>query len=93
MKCQSCDEDMLTIERFEVQIDYCPACRGVWLDRGELDKIIELIVSQPAKKMKKHKGKSILPDPPHEGIPDNYRHEDDYYEHKKKSFLKELFKF
>lgn len=28
-------------ERLGVQIDYCPSCRGVWLDRGELDKIIE----------------------------------------------------
>jgi len=33
-------------ERQGVEIDYCPKCRGVWLDRGELDKLIELSVSQ-----------------------------------------------
>ncbi|TQL46892.1 hypothetical protein FB464_3887 [Subtercola boreus] len=34
-------------ERSGVEIDYCPSCRGVWLDRGELDKIIERSYSQP----------------------------------------------
>jgi Zn-finger nucleic acid-binding protein len=33
--------DLLMTERQGVEIDYCPACRGVWLDRGELDKLIE----------------------------------------------------
>jgi Zn-finger nucleic acid-binding protein len=35
-------------ERSGIEIDYCPTCRGVWLDRGELDKLIERSVSQPA---------------------------------------------
>ena len=42
MKCPVCsDKDLLMTERQGVEIDYCPSCRGVWLDRGELDKIIE----------------------------------------------------
>lgn len=42
MKCPVCIEPALTIaERQGIEIDYCPTCRGVWLDRGELDKIIE----------------------------------------------------
>jgi len=42
MKCPVCsDKDLLMTERQGVEIDYCPGCRGVWLDRGELDKIIE----------------------------------------------------
>ncbi|MGJ0299466.1 zf-TFIIB domain-containing protein [Aliarcobacter cryaerophilus] len=42
MKCPVCkDVDLLMSERQGVEIDYCPSCRGVWLDRGELDKIIE----------------------------------------------------
>jgi Zn-finger nucleic acid-binding protein len=42
MKCPVCnDTDLLMTERQGVEIDYCPGCRGVWLDRGELDKIIE----------------------------------------------------
>ena len=42
MKCPVCgDADLVMSERQGVEIDYCPKCRGVWLDRGELDKIIE----------------------------------------------------
>jgi Zn-finger nucleic acid-binding protein len=41
MKCPNCEETLVMTERQGVEIDYCPKCRGVWLDRGELDKIIE----------------------------------------------------
>ena len=42
MKCPVCQTpDLLISVREGVEIDYCPQCRGVWLDRGELDKIIE----------------------------------------------------
>ncbi|MDO9235756.1 MAG: zf-TFIIB domain-containing protein [Aquabacterium sp.] len=42
MQCPTCKEVQLVMsERKGVEIDYCPQCRGVWLDRGELDKIIE----------------------------------------------------
>lgn len=42
MKCPTCPDDRLVMtERSGIEIDYCPTCRGVWLDRGELDKIIE----------------------------------------------------
>ena len=42
MKCPVCTNvDLLMSERQGIEIDYCPNCRGVWLDRGELDKIIE----------------------------------------------------
>jgi uncharacterized protein len=42
MKCPSCTDAVLTMaDRQGVEIDYCPQCRGVWLDRGELDKLIE----------------------------------------------------
>ena len=42
MQCPVCKEPQLVIaERQGIEIDYCPSCRGVWLDRGELDKIIE----------------------------------------------------
>ncbi|MCU0653401.1 MAG: zf-TFIIB domain-containing protein [Candidatus Pacebacteria bacterium] len=41
MKCPICEVDLVMSERQGVEIDYCPKCRGVWLDRGELDKIIE----------------------------------------------------
>ena len=42
MKCPTCTSTPLVLsERQGIEIDYCPDCRGVWLDRGELDKIIE----------------------------------------------------
>jgi Zn-finger nucleic acid-binding protein len=42
MTCPSCSESTLVISyRQGVEIDFCPQCRGVWLDRGELDKLIE----------------------------------------------------
>ncbi len=41
MKCPVDGTELLMTERQGVEIDYCPKCRGVWLDRGELDKIIE----------------------------------------------------
>lgn len=41
MKCPACNVDLVMADRQGVEIDYCPKCRGVWLDRGELDKIIE----------------------------------------------------
>lgn len=41
MKCPSCNETLLMSDKNGVEIDYCPSCRGIWLDRGELDKILE----------------------------------------------------
>jgi uncharacterized protein len=42
MKCPSCPDSILVMtDRQNVEIDYCPACRGIWLDRGELDKLLE----------------------------------------------------
>lgn len=42
MTCpRGCGQNLVMAERQGVEIDYCPACRGVWLDRGELDKILE----------------------------------------------------
>lgn len=41
MKCPSCNETLLMSDKNGIEIDYCPNCRGIWLDRGELDKIIE----------------------------------------------------
>ncbi|WP_322092760.1 TFIIB-type zinc ribbon-containing protein [Paraburkholderia bannensis] len=45
MKCPNCPDVTLAIaERHGVELDYCPQCRGVWLDRGELDRLIERAV-------------------------------------------------
>ncbi|ABS43861.1 conserved hypothetical protein [Campylobacter jejuni subsp. doylei 269.97] len=48
MLCPVCNVDLVMSDRSGVEIDYCPKCRGVWLDRGELDKIIERSVPNTA---------------------------------------------
>ena len=49
MKCPNDSTTLVMSERSGVEIDYCPECRGVWLDRGELDKIIDRAESEFAK--------------------------------------------
>jgi hypothetical protein len=77
-------------ERQGVEIDYCPSCRGVWLDRGELDKIIEKSASQPAPAAPPapaNQGGPWAAQPPHHG-----HHGHGYKPYKRrKSFLEELF--
>lgn len=41
MNCPTCSVPLTMSDRQGVEIDFCPQCRGVWLDRGELDKILE----------------------------------------------------
>ena len=78
----SCPVDGATLvmsERQGIEIDYCPTCRGVWLDRGELDKIIERSAAEAPQGQR------------HQQQPSDYGH--DHYKHgrKRKSFLHELF--
>ena len=46
MKCPNDAATLVMSERSGVEIDYCPECRGVWLDRGELDKILDRAESE-----------------------------------------------
>jgi uncharacterized protein len=48
MRCPVDNETLVMADRNGVEIDYCPKCRGVWLDRGELDKIIDRAAVGPA---------------------------------------------
>jgi uncharacterized protein len=48
MQCPTDGATLVMSERSGIEIDYCPTCRGVWLDRGELDKIIDRSLTQPA---------------------------------------------
>jgi Zn-finger nucleic acid-binding protein len=83
MSCPVCRTSLLMSERQGIEIDYCPACRGVWLDRGELDKIVERSSSAaPAAE------RAAAARPPRE-----IRHHDRRHLHgkRRKSFLEELF--
>lgn len=42
MQCPKCSTEMMLRQRYETSIDYCPSCGGVWLDKGEIDKIIQI---------------------------------------------------
>ena len=91
--CPTCRVNLTMSERQGIEIDYCPQCRGVWLDRGELDKIIERseAASAPAPAPR-----ASAPPPPSQP---QYREQgyDDrgygkpYKKNYKKSFLSELF--
>jgi Zn-finger nucleic acid-binding protein len=91
MPCPVCKVPLVMSERQGVEIDYCPTCRGVWLDRGELDKIVERAAAeaQPAAS------------PPPRGAPaddrdygDQRRDHGDHRHHphkRRKSFFEDLF--
>lgn len=104
MKCPVCTTtDLLMTDRQGIEIDYCPQCRGVWLDRGELDKIIErsavMPVQQPAEAAQPR-----YREPEHQpshmkhghGNHHGYKQQHGHGHHgqyKKKSLLSELFDF
>ncbi|GAB4492650.1 MAG: zf-TFIIB domain-containing protein [Saprospiraceae bacterium] len=93
MKCPKCDVALIMTDRQNIEIDYCPQCRGVWLDRGELDKIIERSAFERGSR-KKHDYDDYDDfrafQPRDSG---KYPDSDSYKRHKKKSLLGELFDF
>jgi uncharacterized protein len=109
MRCPVDNETLVMADRSGVEIDYCPKCRGVWLDRGELDKIIERSLgAAPAAAPSAPPPRQATPVyQPEPRAPQAYREDDrrrrddddddDYrHGHKKKrreSFLSELFDF
>ncbi len=106
MHCPVDNETLQMTERSGVEVDYCPRCRGVWLDRGELDKILE-------------RAEREIPMPMTGRLDDDYEREDDRrrvydrtgpyrdddwrddrrdsygrpYKKRKKNFLSEMFEF
>lgn len=99
MQCPVCTTQALVMsERQGIEIDYCPQCRGVWLDRGELDKIIErsAAASAPAAAPVR----AAAPPPPpvqhrdtrHLGQ-QHYGDQHGYRKKKKEGFLSDLFDF
>ena len=93
MNCPACGNvNLVMSERQGIEIDYCPTCRGVWLDRGELDKIIERSVPEAApSRPEAPRREEYRSD---DRYRDSYKKDDDYYKHKKKkSFMSDLFDF
>lgn len=91
MNCPICMVPLNISERQGIEIDYCPKCRGVWLDRGELDKIIERSIPEVnARPCAERPGESY--DRHYDKHRDGYdKHEDKQYHHRKRGFLHDLF--
>jgi uncharacterized protein len=64
MNCPIDGTALVMSERNGIEIDYCPQCRGVWLDRGELDKIIERAAQYEQR-------------PPQQSVPEGYKRKND----------------
>jgi hypothetical protein len=107
MNCPKCNVTLSMTDRQGVEIDFCPQCRGIWLDRGELDKIIERAgpaVTSPSAHHNSSGAPPLMPSPErdHRRRDDD---DDDDYQHrrsdgsydprrkKKKGFLGDLFDF
>ena len=92
MRCPVDETTLVMSERSGIEIDYCPQCRGVWLDRGELDKIIDRSVQQEARP-------APQPQPQPQQQYDTYRapqqqyppQQGHYRKRKRESWLSELF--
>ena len=108
MKCPIDDTVLQMTDRQGIEIDYCPQCRGVWLDRGELDKIIDRSEDAPGPAPSQPPGpayderssrpaydeRSSRPSYPRSSSDyDDRRHGGYYKKRKKESFLGELFDF
>lgn len=103
MKCPTCADTVLVMtERQGVEIDYCPSCRGVWLDRGELDKLLERAAQQAGPAAPAAAAPPVAA--PRGTYPGDYRgehragyrHDDDhrergYKDYRRKSWLSDIF--
>lgn len=97
MQCPVCDAALVMSNRNGVEIDYCPSCRGVWLDRGELDKIIER-ASNYSEHSKEYSRRDTERYSDHDHDDDDYdrrQSHDSHHnkKHKKEGFLGDLFDF
>ena len=95
LMCPNDNAAMQTLERGGVQFDMCPTCRGVWLDRGELEKLMDSAMQdgrasapQPAPPQQQPQAQPYPPQQPWGGQPayrdERYRSRDDDYRYKKK---------
>ena len=81
MDCPTCKVSLVMSDRQGIEIDYCPQCRGIWLDRGELDKIIERSANEPQDNFQTNQ--QPYGNQPQQGY--------NKYHQKKKHWLNELF--
>lgn len=100
MLCPVCKKELKIAERSGIEIDYCPECRGIWLDRGELDKIIDRSARFDAdfdKEYRDDRQNQMNYNPGKDYNDRRHDHDDGYYKRgynkKKKGFFDDLFDF
>ena len=106
MNCPACDVALAMADRQGVEIDYCPRCRGVWLDRGEIDKIVERELAAYGPLARGVPAPAVPDGPFYRDERDERRERDDRYrgddrryddkyrkKKKRESFLEDLFDF
>jgi len=97
MQCPIDGETLVMADRSGVEIDYCPKCRGVWLDRGELDKIIDRAGTAPSAAAAPRP--AAAPQPIYQPEPQHARRDDDDDDYDRRprkrrdSFLSDIFDF
>jgi len=94
--CPNCNASMQAVNRAGVEIDMCPQCRGVWMDRGELEKVLAEakqgeVEQRRARETFEREVSDFHRDPedwrrrhPYDAERKRYRYEDDHYRHKRK---------
>ena len=100
MNCPVCSNvNLVMSERQGIEIDYCPQCRGVWLDRGELDKIIDKSLAgssgqrpdnETRERSRDYKSSDQYRESPREG---HYNQREGHHKKKREGFLSDLFDF
>ncbi|MBB3041780.1 zf-TFIIB domain-containing protein [Nocardioides soli] len=91
MQCPTDGTILVMSERSGIEIDYCPSCRGVWLDRGELDKLIERSLTQPAPQPAPPQAQQSYQQPHQQSYQQPYQQGGYYKKKRKESWLSELF--
>ena len=95
MQCPTDGATLVMSERSGIEIDYCPTCRGVWLDRGELDKIIERSLDQQPAAPRREEPRREEPrrEEPRYEQPryEQSRHDQPQRKKRKESWLSEIF--
>lgn len=92
MKCPTDSATLVMSERAGIEIDYCPECRGVWLDRGELDKILERASADaPAPAAAPPPAQPQYSEPRYAEPRYDNRQQQPYRKKKKESWLSEIF--
>ena len=92
MKCPVCPDSVLVMtDRQGVEIDYCRSCRGVWLDLGELDKLMEKSVARESGAYTQGQSASLASTRP-DFVDSDYRHKSGQHGHaRRKSWLSDIF--